>query len=100
MGDTTAMATLSSIQNASMQETPMEEDQLRAIFEALDTNGTGTIPADEFIKSLRIFGGENAFTPDEITVLKKEMGMDNSTGFDYNEFLKLRSVLLARAKAM
>ena len=34
--------------------------------QALDPQGTGTIPAAEFLKSLAIFGGDNAFTPDEV----------------------------------
>ena len=35
--------------------------------QALDPQDTGVIPAAEFLKSLAIFGGENAFTPDEAT---------------------------------
>ena len=40
--------------------------EVRVLWQALDPQGTGTIPAAEFMKSLAIFGGDNAFTPDEV----------------------------------
>merc|ERR1712094_48202 len=96
MGTQNAMSQkLSAIQNAAMHETPMAEDELRDIFRALDPDDKGIIQEEEFLKSLKIFGGDNAFTDEEISVLKKEMGMDGS-GFKYNEFLALRQVLLNR----
>merc|ERR1712086_789233 len=88
--------TLTAIQNASMNDTPMDDEALRAVFKALDPSNNGTIPADTFCKSLKIFGGDNAFTPEEISLLEKEMGMEASGNFNYIEFLELRKVLLGR----
>merc|ERR1711981_1223046 len=91
------MATLSDLQAAAMNETPMPTEELKKIFEALDTNPPqGQIPRGEFVKSLKIFGGENAFKDDEIKILETEMGMAESQMFNYLEFLELRKVLLGR----
>merc|ERR1711924_227672 len=90
------MTSLTAIQNASMNETPMEEEELKKVFQALDPEDKGTIPADQFIKSLKIFGADNAFTNEEVEILKKEMGMDANGSFNYREFLDLRRVLLGR----
>jgi len=71
---------------------------LLKIFEAIDPSGQ--IKRDEFIKALKIFGGENAFKDDEIKILETEMGMGTGDGdskmFNYKEFLELRKVLLGR----
>jgi len=88
--------TLTQIQNACMNETPMDADELLKVFKALDPEGHGHIPAQEFLKSLKIFGGDQAFTDDELNILKKELAMDESNVFNYVEFLELRKVLLGR----
>lgn len=64
--------------------------------EALDPEMKGLIPADQFEKSLKIFGGDNAFSEEELSILKKEMGMDTSNNFNYLHFLEYRKVLLGR----
>merc|ERR1711871_1770167 len=92
----TKMATLSAMQTAAMNDAPMDDSELRAIFEALDPEKKGTIPRAEFVKSLKIFGGDQAFQQDEIDVLETEMGMKESQVFNYIEFLELRKVLLGR----
>merc|ERR1711998_476805 len=76
------MATLSQMQTAAMDKSPMDEDELRAVFQALDSDPpTGTIKADEFKKSLKIFGGDQAFNDEEIRILEAEMGMEKSGVF-------------------
>jgi len=37
--------------------------------QALDPDDKGVIPEAEFLKSLTIFGGDNAFTPEEVNPL-------------------------------
>merc|ERR1712146_134996 len=65
----------------------MDEEKLKQVFEALDPESKGTIPADQFMKSLKIFGSDNAFQDEELEILKKEMGMEASGQFNYREFL-------------
>merc|ERR1712046_304187 len=98
MGNVVDMSggTLTAIQNACMNETPMEEEELKKVFQALDPESKGHIPADEFIKSLQIFGGDQAFTTEELAILKTEMGRDESGHFNFLEFLDLRKVQLGR----
>merc|ERR1711907_106684 len=90
------MATLSAIQTAAMNDPPMNDGELLNVFKALDPEGKGSIPAAEFLKSLTIFGGDQAFTDEEIKILKAEMNMDESKVFNYIEFMELRQVLLKR----
>merc|ERR1711959_80065 len=96
MGALDMAGTLTQIQNACMNDTPMDEGELLKVFQALDTDNKGHIPAGEFLKSLQIFGGDQAFTQEEISILKQELAMDESDVFNYKEFLQLRKVLLGR----
>jgi len=65
------------------------------LWQALDPQGTGTIPAAEFMKSLAIFGGDNAFTPDEVCPVAPG-GRNNTATHQPCGNLNLKSIAVER----
>merc|ERR1712167_457307 len=93
------MAGLTAQQSQALQATPMDSEELRATFKQLDTQDTGLIGADEFMRGLKIFGGQDAFTDEEDKLLRIEMGLPPKGGeFNYNMFIQLRDCLANRKR--
>eukprot|EP00658_Telonema_sp_P-2_P041238 TRINITY_DN2948_c0_g1_i1.p1 TRINITY_DN2948_c0_g1~~TRINITY_DN2948_c0_g1_i1.p1 ORF type:complete len:137 (-),score=68.17 TRINITY_DN2948_c0_g1_i1:273-638(-) len=91
------MAGLTPLQSQALNAPVMPSEDLLSTFRALDSKGEGTIDADEFMRALQIFGGNDSFTAEEEKALRTEMGLPAKGGeFDYNMFVQLRDCLANR----
>eukprot|EP00656_Telonema_subtile_P048675 TRINITY_DN5863_c0_g1_i1.p1 TRINITY_DN5863_c0_g1~~TRINITY_DN5863_c0_g1_i1.p1 ORF type:complete len:113 (+),score=38.00 TRINITY_DN5863_c0_g1_i1:134-472(+) len=94
---TKAMAGLTPLQTQALNAPIMPAEDLISTFKALDSDNSGAIDADEFMRALQIFGGNDKFTADEEKALRTEMGLPAKGGqFDYNTFVQLRDCLANR----
>merc|ERR1711934_538674 len=97
MGNSDVIMSLTPHQEDALRATPMPTDELLETFKALDPQDTGMIDANEFMRALRIFGGQSHFQEEEEKALRSEMGLPPTGGdFDYKTFVQLRDCLANR----
>merc|ERR1711934_9046 len=70
---------------------PVTAENLEDLFQVFDPNKTGQIKFEELANCLAIFGGEEAFSAEELEQLKAVAEIDDNAGgvFNYKEFQEL-----------
>ena len=84
-GETPALTAMSFLETFAPENSPAvkRQKELRAVFDAIDVDGGGTLDVDEFTEAMKKLGGD--LTEDQARKIFREADTDGSMDLDFEE---------------